>query len=162
MQLAQLNIGKLRYPVDDPRMSGFTNRLNAINALADRSEGFVWRLVDDNPELDAAVDLRLPGADDAAVNLSVWEGIEPLFQFVYKTAHAKVMRDRLDYFEPATEAYLVLWWVPNGHMPDLLEASERLESLKQNGPSPRAFTFAVPFDEHGTPITTNYPKKDCA
>ena len=88
MQLAQLNIGILRYPVDDPRMSGFTNRLNAINALADRSEGFVWRLVDDKPELDAAVDLRLPGADEAAVNLSVWDRIEPLFQFVYKTEHA--------------------------------------------------------------------------
>ena len=162
MHLAQLNIGVFRFPVDDPRMSGFTNRLNAINALADRSKGFVWRLVDENPELDAAVDLRLPGSQNAAVNLSVWKSVNHLFHFVYKTAHAKIMRDRLDYFEKPTEAYMVLWWIPDDHVPSLLEASEKLEYLKRHGPSPDAFTFAVPFDEQGHPISTNYPKKDCA
>ena len=154
MQLAQLNIGAFRYPIEDPRMDGFTKRLGAINALAERSEGFIWRLVDDNPMFDAATDLRLPGEgnSDMAVNLSVWRDVESLYGFVYNTVHARVMKDRLDYFEPATEDYLVLWWVEDGHIPSLEEAAEKLALIREKGPTPDAFSFREPFGAAGTPM----------
>lgn len=161
MPLAQLNVGITRYPVDDPRMIGFTGRIEAINAIADRSEGFVWRLVDDSDK-DGALDLRLPGAEDILVNMSVWRDIDSLFHYVYKTAHAKVMRDREDWFEPLTDHYLVLWYVPEDHVPSLRDARERLDLLKAIGPSPKAFTFDIPFSEIGEPINPKFPKKDCA
>lgn len=162
MNLAQLNIAESRYPMDDPRMEPFTGRINAINALADRAPGFVWRLVDDNPETDGALDLKLPGDDTAVVNMSVWESIEALFGFVYKTAHAKVMTDNRDNFENLGTQHFVLWWVEDGHIPTLAEAQAKLERLRERGPSPEAFTFRVPFGVDGTPLTPNFPKKDCA
>ncbi|MEM7661565.1 MAG: DUF3291 domain-containing protein [Pseudomonadota bacterium] len=161
MPIAQLNIGITRYPVDDPRMIGFTGRIEIVNEIADRSDGFIWRLVDDS-DTDGALDLRLPGAEDTLVNMSVWRDIDSLFHYVYKTAHATVMRDREDWFEPFSDHYLVLWYVPEGHIPTLDEARDRLEHLKANGPSPEAFTFDIPFNEDGAPIKPNFPKKDCA
>ncbi|MEO0551088.1 MAG: DUF3291 domain-containing protein [Pseudomonadota bacterium] len=161
MQLAQLNIGILRYPAEDPRMEGFTGRLEAINALADRSPGFVWRMVDDG-DRDAAIDLRMPDDEDMLANMSVWDGIDNLYHFVYKTAHAKLIRDREDWFVPIKDAITVLWWVPDSHIPDLYEANEKLKLLRSEGPTPAAFSFNLPFNETGQPITPSFPKKDCA
>lgn len=162
MQLAQLNVAESLYPVDDPRMIGFTGRIDVINALAERAPGFIWRLVDDNEEIDGALDLRLPGSETTLVNMSVWENVESLYHFVYKTAHAKVMKDRKDWFVTPTEQFMVLWWVADDHQPDRDEARAKLDYLRENGPTPDAFTFQIPFDETGNPITPNFPKKDCA
>ncbi|MDJ0920832.1 MAG: DUF3291 domain-containing protein [Henriciella sp.] len=161
MQLAQLNVAEALYPMDDPRMDGFTGPIEVINALAERSPGFVWRLEDDS-ERDGALDLRLPGETDVLVNMSVWDDVDSLYHFVYKTAHAKLIRQREDWFVPMTQAILVLWWVPDGHIPDLHEANERLQHFRANGPTPHAFSFNLPFDEAGQPMTPNFPKKDCA
>lgn len=162
MQLAQLNIAKSVYPMTDPRMLPFTGRIDAINALSDRSPGFVWRLVDEDDDVDGALSLRLPGDQNSVVNMSVWESVEALFSFVYKTAHAKVMSDNKDNFVPFESNAFVLWWVEDGHIPDLTEAKDRLDHLRANGPVPRAFTFKCPFSESGHPLNIDFPKKDCA
>ena len=141
--LAQVNIGRLRAPIDDPIMEGFRTQLDPINALADRSPGFVWRLQTEDGNATA---IR-PYADDdrMAINMSVWESLEALQQFVYRSAHVGPLRDRKQWFEPIEEPILVLWWVPAGHIPTIAEAKERLDHLKAHGPSPEAFTFRVPF-----------------
>ena len=160
MQLAQLNIGIGRHPMDDPRMQGFVGRIDVINALADRSDGFIWRLVDDDEEIDGALDLRLPDSESTLVNMSVWRDIQSLFHFIYKTAHAKVMADRDDYFIPLTERFVVLWWIQDGHIPSLDEAKTKLDAIRANGPTPKAFDFQTPFSADGKPIQINFPKKD--
>jgi len=145
--LAQVNIGRLRAPMDDPIMEGFKSQLDPINALADRSPGFIWRLQTDEGN---ATSIR-PYADDdrMAINLSVWESLDALQQFVYKTAHVGPLRDRKQWFEPIDEPILALWWVPAGHIPSVAEAQARLRLLKERGPSPDAFTFRKPFAAPG-------------
>jgi Domain of unknown function (DUF3291) len=145
-QLAQANIGRLRAPIDDPIMEGFRSQLDPLNALADRSPGFVWRL---QTEDGNALAIR-PFADERmAINMSVWESLEALQQFVYRSAHVGPLRDRKEWFEPIEGPILVLWWIPAGHVPTVAEALERLQRLKQNGPSPDTFTFRTPFPPPG-------------
>ncbi len=162
MHLAQLNIADAQFQTDASEMVGFTGRIDAINALAERADGFVWRLTDDGPE-DGALSLRMEGHGPMTlVNMSVWENVESLFQFVYKTAHAKVMREERPIFNRIPTDHMVLWWVEEGHTPDLNEAKAKLDEIRANGPTPSAFSFAIPFNENGEPIKTNFPKKDCA
>jgi len=162
VQLAQLNIAEAKYGTDDARMEGFTGRVDIINAMADRSAGFIWRLTDDD-ETDGALSLRMEGQNDyTLVNMSVWADIESLFHFIYKTAHAKVMQGKDDWFNPLSKNYMVLWWVEDGHIPSMDEAKEKLDTIRAHGPSPLAFDFQTPFSENGTPIKTKFPKKDCA
>jgi hypothetical protein len=140
--LAQLNIGRIRAPLDDPIMEGFRSQLDPINALADRSPGFVWRLQTEDGNATA---IR-PFADDRiAVNMSVWESLDALQQFVYRSDHLAPLRDRKQWFERMDGPILVLWWIPAGHTPTVAEAQERLQHLKERGPSPYAFTFRAPF-----------------
>lgn len=142
-QLAQLNIGRILGPMDSPTMAGFAARLDDINALADAAPGFVWRLQD---EAGNATALR-PFEDEwLLVNMSVWESVEHLKEFTYKTAHAEVMRRRREWFEPHTEMYFVLWWVPTGHIPTVERAKERLHHVQQHGETPHAFTFRKSFE----------------
>lgn len=162
MQLAQLNIAESVYPMTDTRMLPFTGRIDAINALADRSDGFVWRLTDDDADVDGALSLRLPDDENTLVNMSIWDSVETLFDFVYKTAHAKVMTNNRDNFTQMVKSHFVLWWVEDGHIPNLIEAKAKLDKLRAKGPSPEAFNFQTPFSEYGEPIKTNFPKKDCA
>jgi hypothetical protein len=144
--LAQFNMGRMRGSIDSPVMEAFRSQLDEINALADRSPGFVWRL---QTEEGNATAIRAYPDPLLAVNLSVWESLEALHEFVYKTAHLGPLKDRKLWFEPATEAILVLWWVPKGHLPTVEEAKERLEELREKGPGPRAFTFRNPFPPPG-------------
>lgn len=140
--LAQANIGRIRAPLDDPIMEGFRSQLDPVNALADRSPGFVWRL---QTEDGNAMAIR-PFADERmAINMSVWESLDALQQFVYRSAHVGPLRDRKQWFESIEGPILVLWWIPAGHVPTVAEAQERLQHLKDHGPSPDAFTFRAPF-----------------
>lgn len=140
--LAQVSIGRLRAPLEDPIMDGFRSQLDPINALADCSSGFVWRL---QTEDGNAMAIR-PFADELmAINMSVWESLEALQQFVYTSAHVAPLRDRKQWFESIEGPILALWWIPAGHVPTVEEAQERLQHLKERGPSSYAFTFRTPF-----------------
>lgn len=141
--LAQANIGRFRAPLEHPMMEGFRTQLDPINALADRSPGFVWRLQTEDGNATA---IRPYAGDNLmAINLSVWESLESLQQFVYKSGHVETLRARKQWFEQIDGPILVLWWVPVGHVPSVAEAQERLQHLKDHGPTPDAFTFRTPF-----------------
>jgi hypothetical protein len=140
--VAQVNIGRIRAPLDDPLMDGFRTQLDPINALADHSPGFVWRLQTDEGN---AMAIR-PFADERmAINLSVWESIDALRRFVYRSAHVGPLRDRQQWFEPIAGPILALWWIPAGHIPTVAEAIDRLRRLEEHGPTPEAFTFTQAF-----------------
>jgi hypothetical protein len=121
--VAQVNIGRIKAPLDDPIMSGFVARLDEINALADHSPGFVWRL---QTSAGNATYFRPYGDDRVLMNMSVWESVEPLRHYVYRTAHAELLRQRGDWFEKFAGVYAALWWVPIGHVPGIDEAKKRL------------------------------------
>ncbi len=137
-ELAQLNVGVIQGPMDSPVMADFAANLDRINALADRSDGFVWRLQTEDGDATA---IRPFGDVNMLVNMSVWKDLESLSRYVYSSEHAQIMRRRREWFERMDEAYLVLWWVPEGHRPSVEEALARLERLRANGPGPEAFTF---------------------
>lgn len=140
--LAQINIGRLKAPVTDPLIAGFVARLDDINALADRSPGFVWRLQTDEGN---ATSIRAFEDPLLALNMSVWESPEALRRFVYSSDHVNVMRQRRAWFERFDGFYMVLWWVPKEHLPTIDEAKARLEHLNRHGESAHAFTFAKIF-----------------
>jgi Domain of unknown function (DUF3291) len=144
--LAQLNIARMIAPLADPVMADFVGNLEPINALAERSPGFVWRLQTDSGDATA---LRPYDDDRIIVNLTVWKSATSLREFVYRGDHAAVMKRRREWFERLTDAYVVLWWIPAGHRPSVQEAIARLEHLKQHGPSPEAFTFREPYPKPG-------------
>ncbi|MFC4906667.1 DUF3291 domain-containing protein [Actinomadura gamaensis] len=137
--LAQLNVATLRFPLDDPRTADFVALLDPINALADAAPGFVWRLVEEGS--NDATGLR-PAGEDVIVNFSMWESVEALWEFAYRSGHLELLRRRREWFTRPAAAHSVLWWVPAGDVPTIAEAVERLELLRADGPSPRAFTFA--------------------
>ncbi|AGZ43595.1 DUF3291 domain-containing protein [Actinoplanes friuliensis] len=143
--LAQLNVARLRAPLDSPVLADFVALLPEVNALAESSPGYVWRLQDESGDATA---LRPFGAD-LIVNLTVWESPESLRGFVYRTAHLEPMRRRREWFVPLDQPHLVLWWIPAGHVPDLAEAADRLERLRRNGPSGEAFTLREPHPAPG-------------
>ena len=140
--LAQINVARALEPLDSPRLADFMASLDRINALADATPGFVWRL---QSESGNATDIQAGDDPLLIVNLSVWETREALFDFVYKSGHAPVMARRRAWFEKPARASLALWWVPAGHRPSLEEALARLERLDAQGPGPEAFTFKVWF-----------------
>jgi hypothetical protein len=137
--IAQINIGRAKGPVEDPMMAGFMTRLDDLNALADRSPGFVWRL--QTLEGNATYFRPYEHDDRILLNMSVWETIDALRLYVYKTAHAEMLRHREEWFERFAGIYLALWWVPVGHIPGIDEAKKRLAHLDQYGPTQFAFTF---------------------
>ncbi len=149
-ELAQLNIGIIRGPMDSPVMAEFAAALARINALADAAPGFVWRLQTDAGDATA---IRPFENENLLMNMSVWQDLEPLRQFVYRSAHAGFLRRRREWFERMSEVYLVLWWVPRGHRPGIAEAIARLEALRARGPSPCAFTFRETFPPPDAPAT---------
>ena len=136
--IAQVNIGRMKGALEEPIMAGFVARLNEINALADRSPGFVWRL--QTPEGDATY-LRPFDDDRILINMSVWESMDALKNYVYRSAHAKMLRQRNEWFEKFAGVYLALWWVHVGHIPGVDEAKKRLAHLEKCGASEFAFTF---------------------
>jgi hypothetical protein len=141
VQLAQLNVARVRASLEDPLMADFADALDRVNALADASPGFVWRWV--TPEGDTSEE-RVFGAG-MLVNLSVWQSVEALRGFAYAGEHLDFLRRRREWFLPLETGNLVLWWVPAGHIPALEEAAERLALLDALGPMPRAFTLREHF-----------------
>jgi len=139
--LAQFNLARLLAPLDSPQLAEFVGSLERINALADDSPGFVWRLQGDGGD---ATSLR-PFGEDVIVNMSLWESAEALFDFVYRSAHAPVMAKRRQWFAKPDSAFTVLWWVKAGHIPTVEDARARLDILQRKGPSPAAFTFKARF-----------------
>jgi heme-degrading monooxygenase HmoA len=141
-ELAQLNIGRIRGPMDSPIMAEFAANLARINALADESPGFVWRL---QTEAGDATALRPFEDDDLLVNMSVWRDLASLTAYVYRSAHVEVMRRRREWFQRMDQPSLVLWWVARDHRPELVEARGKLELLRSRGPTPQAFSFGAAF-----------------
>lgn len=137
--LAQLNIARLLAPIDSPEIADFVAALDRINTLGEASPGFVWRLQDDGGNATAIPVFE--GDDRYIANLTVWESIDALTAFVYRSDHVEVMRRRREWFSRLSDAYLVLWWIPAGSTPTLAEGVERLEHLRERGPSPYAFTI---------------------
>jgi hypothetical protein len=140
-QLAQLNIAVMKEPLESPSMADFVANLDRINALAENSPGFVWRLQTEDGDATA---LR-PMGEKTLVNMSVWRDVASLNDYVYKSAHVELMRRRKEWFERTSDAYVVLWWVPVGHRPSIADASLKLDLLRKRGPTAAAFTFRQTF-----------------
>lgn len=133
--LAQFNIARIRYPLDDPRMADFVDNVARVNGLAERIDGFVWRLSDASGN---AMGMQVYGDPRVLPNLTVWTGVEALERFVWKTAHSRFYGRRAEWFEH-TETPLVMWHIPAGHRPTIDEGVERLDHLKAHGPGDHAF-----------------------
>ena len=140
--LAQLNIAKMIFDPDGPVMQGFNDALDPVNALGEASRGFVWRL-----KSDEEIPKENLIFDDPSwiVNLTVWKNLDSLMAFVRSDLHLSIMKRRREWFSAISEATMVLWWVPEGHIPTVAEAQERLEALRKNGPSEYAFGFSEGF-----------------
>jgi Domain of unknown function (DUF3291) len=140
--LAQVNIGIVRAPVTSPELADFVAQLDPINAIADRSPGFVWRL-----QSDAGNATSIHAFDDERIlmNMSVWRSLEELRDYVYGSAHVELLRRRSDWFERMSEVHLALWWLPTDRLPTVEEAKWRVELVRRHGPTAEAFTFRSPF-----------------
>lgn len=147
--IAQVNIALLRAPLDSPELEDFVSSLEPINALADASPGFVWRLQSESGD---ATGIRAFGDHRIIVNLSVWETIESLGLFVFASRHVEVLRRRREWFEKMAPAHLALWWVPAGVTPTIEEAERRVAMVRDRGPSPEAFTLREPFPAPGSNV----------
>ena len=157
VQLAQVNIARARGEMSDPVMAEFVARLPEINALADQSPGFVWRLQTEDGDATAVrpyEDTRI------LINLSVWADLPALRTYVYRSAHAAIMRRRREWFERFDRIYVALWWVPTGHRPSVAEAVARLAHLEQHGSTASAFSFAEPFGPDGLPMAREGAARD--
>lgn len=136
--IAQMNVGRALYPLEDLGMAEFVGQLDQVNALAEQSPGFIWRL---KSESGNATDIKMTDDPQFIVNMSVWQNIEALFDFVYKSSHRLVMAERRRWFERPAGAYMVLWWVAAGTVPSADEGLARLGDLDRHGPTPHAFSF---------------------
>jgi hypothetical protein len=139
--LAQLNIAWMKAPLASPQMADFVANLERINALAEGSPGYIWRLQD---EAGDATAIR-PFGDEVLVNMSLWRDVQSLSDYVYKSAHTEMLKRRREWFERIEQAHQVLWWVPTGHRPSVDEAAERLAHLREYGATEQAFTFRHAF-----------------
>ncbi|MFG3340220.1 DUF3291 domain-containing protein [Glycomyces sp. NPDC048151] len=142
-ELAQVNIARLLAPLHTPKLRGFLAGLEKVNAAAEASDGFVWRLVSEDGT--DATDFRFFGDGWLIVNMSVWTSPEALNSYVYGEVHRAYLQRRREWFEHLTDAYAAMWWVPEGERPTIADAEERLTHLRENGPSPKAFTMKEQF-----------------
>ncbi|HZR43220.1 MAG TPA: DUF3291 domain-containing protein [Ktedonobacteraceae bacterium] len=140
--IAQVNIARALASLEDPLLADFADQLDAIYALAESSPGFIWRLRSE--DISSTVP-NFPIDERLFATMSVWASLDALKAFVYKSAHAQVMRRRREWFVQLKSPYMALWWVPAGHIPDLTEVQERLNFLRAHGPTPFAFSFTKTF-----------------
>ncbi|MBE8576640.1 DUF3291 domain-containing protein [Vibrio sp. OPT18] len=148
MKLAQLNIALAKYPLDAPEIKEFVDNLELVNGIAESSEGFVWRLKDESGD---ATNIQAFDDPNMIVNMSVWDSVDSLKNFMFRTHHRDFMRRKGDWFHRLPEDTYVLWWIEEDHIPTLEEAIERLEHLRETGDTPYAFTFKTNFSESEAP-----------
>ncbi|CAK1715744.1 hypothetical protein VCRA2119O147_2800004 [Vibrio crassostreae] len=148
MKLAQLNIALAKYPLDAPEIKEFVDNLELVNGIAESSEGFVWRLKDESGD---ATNIQAFDDPNMIVNMSVWDSVDSLENFMFRTHHRDFMRRKGDWFHRLPEDTYVLWWIEEDHIPTLEEAIERLEHLREIGDTPYAFTFKTNFTESEAP-----------
>ncbi len=141
-ELAQVNVGRLQAPLDSAQLKDFTEGLEPVNAVADQSDGFVWRLQDESGD---ATGFRILGDPELLINLSVWRDIDALTAFMYSGRHRELLKRRREFFHRLEEAVTALWWVPAGHRPTIEEAGERLVRLREQGPTAYAFSLRTTF-----------------
>lgn len=147
--LAIVNVARARFEVDAPEMADFVGALDRINALGEKTDGFVWRLQGANGN---ATEFQMWGDPRIIINLGVWRSIETLAHFTYETAHVRVFARREKWFEPFGRPSMALWWIPAGTQPTVQEAQDRLDALAAHGPTPETFNFATAFDADGAPV----------
>ena len=158
MHIAQMNVGTTLYDLDDPRMAYFMQNLDRVNALAEATPGFVWRLTGEG---NNATDIKPTDDPHFIVNMSVWESIEALFDYVYRSDHRAVMVRRREWFAKPEGPYHVLWWIEEGHIPTIEEGLARLRHLATHGPTPTAFTFREHFPESAVASVDLKPEPYC-
>ncbi|KOU56663.1 hypothetical protein ADK57_41600 [Streptomyces sp. MMG1533] len=141
-ELAQVNISRLKAPLDSPQLKDFVDALDPVNADAEAADGYVWRLQSDSGD---ATDLRVFDDDWLIINMTVWRDQSALTAFMYQGRHREMLSRRKEWFERVTEAMTALWWIPAGHRPTIAEAEARLLHLRANGPTPYAFTLRTSF-----------------
>ena len=146
--LAQVNIARLAAPLDSPQLADFVANLQPINAIADASPGFIWRLQTEDGD---ATSLRFADDEWLIVNMSVWDSVDALRNYVYRSAHADVLRRRQEWFARMSEAFVALWWIEAGALPTVDDAQQRLATLRADGPTPYAFTLKQTFPVASAP-----------
>lgn len=145
-ELAQVNIARLKAPLDSPQLKDFVDNLDPVNADAEAADGFVWRLKGDSGD---ATDVRVFGDEWLIINLTMWRDTNALTAYMYQGRHREMLARRREWFERVQEAMTALWWVPAGHRPTVAEAESRLLHLRTNGPTPYAFTLRTSFPPQG-------------
>jgi hypothetical protein len=153
-ELAQVNIARLREPLDSDLLKDFVANIEPVNAEADRASGFIWRLKGEDGDATPirAFEWDANGSAGVTVNLSTWDSIESLRNFVFSGDHIKIMRRRFEWFHKVSEMTTVLWWVPKGHIPTTAEAEAKLIEIRNSGPTPNAFTLQICFNHLGERI----------
>ncbi|MFI8087473.1 DUF3291 domain-containing protein [Streptomyces sp. NPDC086080] len=155
-ELAQVNIARLKAPLDSPQLKDFVDNLDPVNADAEAADGFVWRLKGGEND---ATDLRAFGDSWLIINMSVWRDTHTLTAYMYQGRHREMLARRREWFERVEEAMVTLWWVPSGHRPTVAEAESRLLHLRANGPTPYAFTLRTSFPPGGAePVPGDVPE----
>jgi hypothetical protein len=153
--LAQLNIARMLAEENDPIMRDFFNQIDEINALAEQTKGFIWRLKSDD---NNATSFRVFDDNMLIINMSVWESIDSLYQFTYYSDHARVYRRRQEWFHRMEIPMFVMWWIEAGTNPTTEDAKAKLEHITTRGASPEAFTFKTCFNPQGEPISAKGEK----
>ena len=147
--LAQANIARARAPLTDPVMAGFVEQIEYINSIADRAPGFVWRFQTEDGDATA---VRVFDDPLLIFNMSLWESVEALSEYAFRSEHRTPLLRRKDWFTKIDRAHSVLWWVPRGHLPTVSEAEKKLTLLDSAGPTSKAFTFPRLFSPEGEPL----------
>ncbi|MFJ2928839.1 DUF3291 domain-containing protein [Streptomyces massasporeus] len=156
-ELAQVNLGRLKAPLDSPQLKDFVDNLDPVNADADGADGFVWRLQGEG--CDDATDVPVFGDSWLIINMSVWRDTNALTAYMYQGRHREMLARRREWFERVQEAMVALWWVPAGHRPTVAEAESRVLHLRTHGPTPYAFTLRTSFPPQGaTPLLGEVPE----
>lgn len=149
--LAQANVARFKAALDDPIMKEFVDFLEPVNKFAEESEGFVWRLKDEEGRSSSFIES--PFKDEMlAVNVSLWEDVESFKAFVYGSVHSYFLRHKKKWFDLKGPSQFVMWWMPKGSVPDLVLAKSKLEELEKNGATANAFDMATLYDWNGTKL----------
>lgn len=151
--MAQINISRFKAPLEDVSMKEFVDFLEPVNKLAEESEGFIWRLKDEEGRPASYLVNPFENEELLALNMSVWTNVESFKNFVYHSVHSYFLKNQKKWFTPVDRPRFVMWWVPKGYTPTMTEGKEKLEALENYGPTANAFTFQKFFDKNGTPIS---------